>query len=282
MSNILIADSGSTKTTWCAIASDGTRLANARTEGLNPFFLETEEICNILKKELLPSLPSNTFSKIFFYGAGCTPEKSPIIAEALTRVFECPMVEVDTDMLGAARALCQHEPGIACILGTGANSCSYDGNNMVHNVSPLGFILGDEGSGAVLGKHFVGAVLKNQMPKGLREEFLEYHQTSPAEIIDRVYRQPKPNTYLATFSPFIAKHLDIPEVYQLVEEAFRQFIVRNVKQYENYDTIPVHFIGSVATHYKEPLSSACAKEHVKLGVILKEPMDGLVKFHKER
>ncbi|MDO5036204.1 MAG: ATPase [Porphyromonas sp.] len=282
MSNILLADSGSTKTTWAAITSEGRVLAKARTEGLNPFFKNTEEIVEILRAHLLGELPTTSFEAIYFYGAGATPEKAPIVEMALRQLFEAEYVSVRSDMLAAARALCLHKPGVACILGTGANSCSYDGEEMVENVSPLGYILGDEGSGAVLGKLFIGALLKNQLPKGLKEEFLNEYETDPAEIIDRVYRKPAPNTYLASFSPFIARRLGLVEVYDLVEEAFRSFIVRNVKQYEMHSREPVHFVGSVAVHYEEPLRSACDKEGIKIGRILKEPMDGLIEYHSTK
>lgn len=273
MKQILLADSGSTKTTWRIGALE------IRTKGINPFFTTTIEIVELLKEELYPFLPINQLDEIHFYGAGCTPEKSPIVSEALHQLFTTQIITVQSDMLGAARALCQHQPGIACILGTGANSCSYDGKNMVDNVSPLGYILGDEGSGAVLGKLFVGAVLKNQMPSGLREKFLEYHNTTPAEIIDHVYRQPRPNTYLASFAPFIAMHLEVAEVYQLIEDAFRSFIVRNVKQYPIVPSTPVHFVGSVAYHFHNPLMTACLKEGITVGTIAKEPMNGLYQYH---
>lgn len=273
MKQILLADSGSTKTTWRLGALE------LRTKGINPYFTTTTEIVELLEKELCPLLPSNTFDEIHFYGAGCTPEKSPIVSSALHQVFIAPVISVQSDMLGAARALCQHQPGVACILGTGSNSCSYDGENMVQNVSPLGYILGDEGSGAVLGKLFVGAVLKNQMPLGLKEHFLEHHNTNPAEIIDRVYRQPHPNTYLASFAPYIAQHLNLPEVYHLVEDAFRCFIIRNVRQYPIASSTSVHFVGSVAYHFQAPLRSACAKEHITIGTTAKEPIDGLYQYH---
>lgn len=273
MLQILLADSGSTKTTW--------RIGELtlQTQGLNPFFTTTPEIVDILRKELCPYLTTGHFDEIYFYGAGCTPEKSPIVLEALQEVFSATSISVHSDMLGAARALCQHQPGIACILGTGANSCSYDGENIIDNVSPLGYILGDEGSGAVLGKLFIGAILKNQMPPGLKESFLAQYNTSSAEIIENVYRRPHPNTYLASFAPFIAKHLYIPEVYELAENAFRLFITRNVKQYPITPSTPVHFAGSVAYYFLKPLVSACNLEGITMGNITKSPIDGLFQYH---
>lgn len=277
--NILIADSGSTKTGWAAIKSNGTIVAQIQTEGLNPFFVDTEQIVEILNGELMPNIPTNKYVSVHFYGAGCTSEKSHVVENALNRLFVANSVEISSDILGAARALCGHKAGIACILGTGVNSCSYNGKDIDMNVSPLGYILGDEGGGAVLGKQFLGAVLKNQMPKGLKEKFLEQHSTSIAEILDRVYKKPNPNRYLASFAPFIADHLRINEVYTLVEDAFRLFLVRNVKQYPNWSLNQVHFTGSVAQYFQKPLKSACKKESVALGRILQEPIQGLIEYH---
>ena len=280
--NILIADSGSTKTDWAAIKSDGTTVANVRTEGLNPFFVDTGQIVEILNRELIPNIPTIEYASVHFYGAGCTPEKSPVVGDALNKLLVAQSVAIHSDMLGAARALCGHQAGIACILGTGANSCSYNGKDIDMNISPLGYILGDEGSGAVLGKQFLGAVLKNQMPKGLKEKFLEQYNTSTADILDRVYKKPNPNRYLASFAPFMANHLHIDEVYRLVEEAFSLFLIRNVKQYPNWSLHQVHFVGSVAHYFQQPLESACEKEHVTLGRILQEPMQGLIEYHSCR
>lgn len=271
MKNILIADSGSTKTEWWYAGTI------KRTQGLNPFFVSSEDIAQILESELLlDSIPD----EIYFYGAGATSEKSPVISEALQRVFPKATISVHSDMLGAARALCGDSPGIACILGTGANSCYYDGKEIQDNVSPLGFIIGDEGSGAVLGKLFLGALLKNQFPKGLKEEFLNQHNITPAEIIDRIYRQPLPNRYLASFSPFIAEHLDLKEIRSMVVGAFRLFIVRNIKQYPQHTSSPVHFVGSIAKYYEKPLREACDQEGIVLGNILKAPIEKLAEYHK--
>jgi len=218
-------------------------------------------------------------TEVFFYGAGCTPEKSPIVKSAVERVLGGGVkVSVESDMVGAARALCQHEAGIVCIMGTGSNSCYYDGERITANVSPLGFILGDEGSGAVLGKLMVGSLLKNQMTAGLKEEFLKEYNLTPAEIIDRVYRQPFPNRFLASLNKFLEDHLDDPTAHQLVLDSFESFIRRNVMQYD-YEGTPVNFIGSIAYYYRSVLHEAAEKTGIKIGVIMKVPMDGLVKFH---
>ena len=189
-------------------------------------------------------------------------------------------IKANSDMLAAAHGLCGQEAGIACILGTGSNSCFYNGKEIVSNISPLGFILGDEGSGAVLGKLLVGDILKNQLPATLKEEFLKQFDLTPPEIIDRVYRQPFPNRFLASLSPFIAQHLEEPAIRQLVMNSFIAFFRRNVMQYD-YKQYPVHFIGSIAYCYKEILQDAARQTGIQIGKILQSPMEGLIQYHSQ-
>ena len=260
---ILIADSGSTKTDWCIVFND-TPIKRIGTKGINPFFQSEEEIQQELTHSLLPQLPEGTINSVFFYGAGCTPVIGNIITTSV--------------MLAAARGLCGHEAGIACILGTGSNSCFYNGEEIVNNISPLGFILGDEGSGAVLGKLLVGDILKNQLPPAIKEAFLKQFDLTAPEIIDRVYRQPFPNRFLASLSPFIAQHLEEPGIRQLVLDSFIAFFRRNVMQYD-YTQYPVHFIGSVAHCYREILQEAAQETGIRIGKILQSPMEGLILYH---
>ena len=276
---ILIADSGSTKTDW-AVVDHGEILQRIFTKGTNPFFQTEEEICLEIQDNLIPHLNGERLDAVYFYGAGCGfPDKIEMVRRAITRHLKVfGPVEVSTDMLAAARALCGHASGIACILGTGANSCYYDGRQIVQNVSPLGFILGDEGSGAYLGKLLVGDLLKNQMGAKLKEEFLAKYDLTPAEIIDRVYRKPFPNRFLASLSPFLNEHITEPCVKNLVLNAFKSFLKRNVMQYD-YQGQKVHFIGSIAFYYKEVLAEAITEMGLELGTILKSPMDGLVTYH---
>lgn len=279
---ILIADSGSTKTDWCVV-EQGQLVRQIFTKGTNPFFQSEEEISNEIATALLPQLSSTAFEEVHFYGAGCAfPDKIESVRRAIAlHLSVSGEIEVSTDMLAAARGLCGHQPGIACIMGTGSNSCYYDGKEIVSNVSPLGFILGDEGSGAVLGKLLVGNLLKNQMPSGMKEKFLEQFDLTPAEIIDRVYRRPFPNRFLASLSPFLAQNIDVPAVRKLVLDSFKAFLKRNVMQYD-YEHAPVHFIGSVAFHYKEVLAQAAEEMGVRLGTILKSPMEGLIRYHESK
>lgn len=274
---ILIADGGSTKTEWC-IANKGQQMQRVTTKGMNPYFQSEEEINSAIRSTLLPELLTATFDAIYFYGAGCLPEKIPMMRRALGKHLKAKTIDVNSDILAAARGVSGRNPGIVCILGTGSNSCFYDGENIVDNVSPLGFILGDEGSGAVLGKLLVGDLLKNQLPAGLKEKFLEQFNLTPGMIIERVYRQPFPNRFLAGLSPFLAQNLGIPEIYALVSTAFKAFLNRNVKQY-NYQNNKVHFVGSVAHYYRYVLEDAVRECDMQMGNIMRAPMDGLALYH---
>lgn len=275
--NILIADSGSTKTDWC-VAEDGKILRRIKTGGINPVFLSDEELCDATR-DVARQLEDIRPEAIHFYGAGCIPTQAERVIRALRQAFPAAdEVEVASDMLGAARGLCGHQAGIACILGTGSNSCFYDGENIVANVSPLGFILGDEGSGAVLGKLLVGSLLKNQLTSGLKEAFLEQYALTPADIIERVYRRPLPNRFLASLSPFLAAHLEDAGVHQLVLDAFRDFLRRNVMQYD-WQAHDVHCCGSIAFHYKKILAEAAVSLGIRIGQVIQSPMEGLVRYH---
>ncbi len=278
---ILIADSGSTKTDWCVVDDNGVLLQQIFTKGTNPFFQSEEEISTEIATALLPQLKVKELNAVYFYGAGCSfPDKIEMVHRAINKHLSVKedQIEVSTDMLAAARGLCGHAAGIACIMGTGSNSCYYDGNSIVNNVSPLGFILGDEGSGACLGKLLVGDILKNQMTPELKEQFFAQFHLSPAEIIDRVYRQPFPNRFLASLSPFLVQHANEPCVHALILDSFKSFLKRNVMQYD-YQHYQVHFIGSVAFHYKEILEEAAKEMHIQIGTIIKSPMEGLIQYH---
>lgn len=274
---ILIADSGSTKTDWCMV-ENGETILRFKTKGINPFFQTEGEIQKEIETGLLPGLNGIQPAAIYFYGAGCAfPEKNEMIRRAINRYLPAS-VEVGSDLLAAARALCGNRPGIACILGTGSNSCQYDGKEIVKSISPLGFILGDEGSGAVLGKLLIGDVLKDQLPAALKDQFLAEYALTPALIMDRVYRQPFPNRFLAGFSPFISAHLDEPAIWELATRSFMAFFTRNVMQYD-YLELPVHFVGSVAWHYQIMLKDIAFNLGIRPGTIIQSPMDGLIAYH---
>lgn len=277
---ILIADSGSTKTNW-RLTNGQQPVCEITTTGINPYFQTEEEIGRTISDLLLTQLPTNEMfiDEVHFYGAGCTPDKAVVVQRALSTHISAPTIEVNTDMLAAARGLCGQSAGIVCIMGTGSNTCFYDGAAIAKNVSPLGFILGDEGSGAVLGKLLVGDLLKGVMPATLKDSFLQRFSLTPNEIIDRVYRQPFPNRFLAGFAPFIAEHLSEPTIYNLVYTCIQSFFVRNVKQYD-YLHYPVHFVGSIAFHFQDIVSKVADGMGVQTGQIMQSPMDGLIAYHQ--
>ncbi len=277
---ILLADSGSTKTEW-AVVEKGGQARRILTKGINPVYQTEEEIAGAVADELVPQLDGPAvFEALHFYGSGCLPHNTAVVARALTaRLHVQGTVEVTTDMLGAARSLCGRERGIACILGTGSNSCLYDGESIVENVPPLGFILGDEGSGASLGKQLVGDLLKNQLADGLKAAFFEEFPLTPADIIERVYRRPFPNRFLASLSPFLARHLDDEGIRRLARDSFKAFIRRNVMQYTGYRECTVHFTGSIAYHYRELLQEAARETGLHIGRVTQSPMEGLICYH---
>ena len=276
---ILLADSGSTKTNWFFQPRRHGHGKTCQTAGINPYYQSASDILRTLNKEY--SLKREGIKKIFFYGAGCAnAEKNAVLESALKEFFEAENIEVASDLLAAARSLCGHSEGIAAILGTGSNSCYYDGNVIRQNVSPLGFILGNEGSGAVLGCKLVADLLKNQMPDYLQARFLEMFGQTSIEIMEKVYRKPFPNRYLASFTPFLSKYIKEEQVYELVKKSFIEFFQRNIKQYPRADRLPVHFTGSIAWHFADVLKQAAGECGFETGKIVKDPMPDLVEFHR--
>ncbi len=276
---ILIADSGSTKATW-SLSNEGKIIQEVNASGINPYFQSEEEISNDILNALLPQLnvDNKEIKSVHFYGAGCTFDKIEVVRNAIQRHIPADTVEVSTDLLAVARGVCGKEAGIACILGTGSNSCYYDGEKIVKNISPLGFILGDEGSGASLGKYLVGDLLKDMMPKGLKEKFLEQYSLTPAIIIDRAYRQPFPNRFLASLSPFLLENIHEPAIKQLVYSCFNSFFIRNVMKYD-YKKYNVSFVGSIAFYYKDILEEVAKDVGIMIEKIVKSPMEGLISYH---
>jgi N-acetylglucosamine kinase-like BadF-type ATPase len=251
------------------------------TCGMNAIMLTEAEIEERLRNELSNEVCGFNISDVYFYGAGCISDDiCNNVAKAIrANIPTAKNVEVSTDLLAAARALCGNKPGIACILGTGSNSCYYDGTNICNNVSPLGYILGDEGSGAVLGKILLGDVLKNQLPKHLCEKFLTQYGLDRLSIIRRVYKEPQGNRFMASITPFLIENISEPSIYAIVYNAFKSFFVRNIAQYDGYKSLDVNFIGSIAYYYKDVLEKVAADKDCRIGKILKSPMDGLIQFH---
>lgn len=281
----LIADSGSTKTDWC-LCNEGTVIANIQTQGINPYHQKEEIIEEVLHKELLPKLTQhpefNIHLQTIFYGAGCANDTAcGRVKEAVVKVLGTTDITIHSDLLGAARALCGNEEGIACVLGTGSNSCLYDGKKIIANTPPLGYILGDEGSSAVLGRRLVGDCLKNQLPDTLRDEFFAEYELTQEIILEKVYRQPLANRFLANLTPFLSKHRDVPEVHRLLVESFTDFFVRNVKQYRR-PWLPIHFVGSIANVFATELKESAEGLGMELGTVMRSPIEGLINYHTNK
>lgn len=277
---ILIADSGSTKTTWCLSDRESDKLITLQTDGINPFYQDENAIFQTLTDQF--GVIEEPIDEIHFYGAGCAnAEVNNIVKKALKRFFETDYIEVQSDLLAAARALCQRNPGIACILGTGSNSCYYNGHEIEQHVSPLGFILGDEGSGAVLGKRLLADVLKNQLPSHITQLFFEQYKTNRNEILENIYRKPFPNRYAAGFTTFIGNQIDEPSLEQLVTTEFELFLKRNVLQYQNCGDLEINFTGSIAFYFQKQLNTACRIFNLRPGKIMKDPMNGLIEYHNK-
>lgn len=278
---ILIADSGSTKTDWALVDAGGEVAGRYATQGINPFHQHPDVIANVLNNELIAQLEGGekTIGAIYFYGSGCTPEMSVPLIHVLQSSFPaCKQIQAESDLLGAARALCGHHEGVACILGTGSNSCYYDGNRIATHTPALGYILGDEGSGAVLGRLFLNGILKGLLPTALRDEYFRETGLVMTDIMDRVYRQPLANRFMASSSKFIEAHLSCQPLKDLVVDNFRQFFQHNVLAYRRPD-LPVASIGSVGYYFLEQLREAATLEGLRLGNVCKSPMEGLISFH---
>ncbi len=278
---ILIADSGSTKTDWRLIdLGNENRTSGFVSSGINPYYESEDEIISKLKGEVLPFVGDADLDEIRFYGAGCTEVKKEMMNSVLRSVLGDAQISVESDLMAAAHALLGRETGIACILGTGSNSCFYDGERILDNVSPLGFILGDEGSGAVLGKLFIGDLLKKQLPQDLSDIFWQsFPDLKQSDVIERVYRKPFPNRYLAQFTRFLGEHRDYEYVRHLLTNSFKAFLRRNVMQYD-YQNYQTHFVGSVAAVFEDELREAADDCSVMVGQVMRTPMEGLIRFYQ--
>ena len=279
---ILLADSGSTKTDW-RLVDDSGRVVSVQTDGLNPYYQTTDELTITLQTQLMPQLGDATIDEVFFYGAGCTgPAVNPRVAEALqTMLPGLQRVEVSSDMLGAARGAIGYASGIACILGTGANACCYEHGQITRGIQSLGFWLGDEGSGGYLGKTLVRDFFQERLPPNLREAFQTRYTLDRATLLDNAYNKPFPNRYFASFTPFLSDNLAHPYIAERVENAFVLFLTTYVSRFPEAAAWPVHFVGSIAYYFAQPLQNALKQTGLTAGSILKAPIDGLVEYHKK-
>jgi N-acetylglucosamine kinase-like BadF-type ATPase len=274
----LIADSGSTKAEWCLI--DGKKKKTFITQGLSPYFFTSEQIQKIIEQELKSKMKGIEPDEIFFYGTGCSnPDNRKLVKKAIHKNFAAAAISVDHDLMGAAKALCGNDKGIACILGTGSNSCYYNGKRIVKNSPGLGYVLGDEGSGAYLGKKVVQYFLYNTFDADLMDRFVAKFNTDSYEILESVYKKPLPNRYLASFAIFLAENRGHYMVENIIEDGFNDFFFNHLYKYRESWTLPINFIGSVAYGFRDVLKEMCNSYELQLGKVLQKPMDGLLKYH---
>ena len=275
---ILIADSGSSKTDWRVIHKDG-QISQFRGIGFNPYYLSVEEMTQQLKQEFLLNI-AEEIEEIYYYGAGCAaPEKKVEVQQSLRAIFSKAKIQIDHDLLAAAKATCGHHPGIACILGTGSNSCDYDGKNIISSRPAAGYILGDEGSGSYFGKQLLSNFLYHKLPAHVEADFIATYKLDKDQIVNHVYREPNANVYIASFMPFIAKHKDEPFFSEMVYAGFKKFMEVHVCCYENFQNTEVHFVGSLSKIFEAELDKAARELNVTVTSIIQKPITGLVNYH---
>jgi N-acetylglucosamine kinase-like BadF-type ATPase len=275
----LIADSGSTKTTW-TLLEGSTIKSTINTCGLNPYFHNSESVEAVIMADLAPYLVAFQVKEVHFYGAGCsTTYNNNMISDAIRVFFRDSQVFVYHDILGAARALFGNGQGIACILGTGCNSCYFDGINTHSKIDSLGYLFGDEGAGSYLGKQFLGAYLKKELPADLRESFDNHYGYTLEDILNSLYNKPSPNRFLASLSLFIGPNRDHPFIREMLLRSFRDFFDAHIRKYEHYQATPVGFIGSIAFTYREFLEEVALENGFTIAKILASPMEGLIDYH---
>jgi N-acetylglucosamine kinase-like BadF-type ATPase len=278
MSAILIADSGATKCEWRLLENN--KKKTILTQGISPYFLDAAQIETLLRKELLSKLRDTKVGNIYFYGTGLSNEgNAKTIKKVCKKIFPEAKTEVETDLLAAARALCGKEKGIACILGTGSNSCYYNGKKIVKNSPGLGYVLGDEGSGAYLGKKVIQYYLYHTFDEDLRSRFEKRFGVSHIEILDHVYKQPLANRYLASFAIFLAENRGHYMIENIIEDGLNDFFFTHLYKYRESWILPIHFIGSIAFGFKDVLKDLCNTYELELGKVLKAPMQGLIDYH---
>lgn len=275
---MLIAESGSTKTDWRAVDKSG-KIEQFITLGFNPFHQNSQSIAAEIKQNLLPKI-STSISEVHFYGAGCSSKvMCAIVESALKECFPMALIFVNHDLLAAARGLCGHEKGIACILGTGSNSCVFDGKDIMSNIPALGYILGDEGSGAYMGKQLMADYIIGIMPEKLAADFAAKSGLDKDKIFEAVYQKPLPNRFLASYGKFIFQRLDDPYIMNLVRNSFVDFFNRYVCRYDGYAQLPVHFTGSIAFYFSKVLNAVASEKGVRIGRIVETPAAALVLYH---
>lgn len=275
----IIVDSGSTKSDWVILSNKEQKYYS--TMGFNPYFHKSETIVNAIKQAHGIYEIRDEVSMIYYYGAGCSsPELNLIIEKALKEVFKQAIIVVDHDLMACALATYNNKPAISCIIGTGSNSCYFDGEKIYEEVPALGYILGDEGSGTYFGKQLLSNFLYHQLPKNIEEDLIKEYQLTKSVIIDNVYMKADANVYIASFMKFIVKHDHDPYIKQMVYDGFKKFMEIHVCCYPNFKEVETHFIGSIAHLFKNELERAANKLGVSIGKVVRKPIEGLIHYHK--
>ncbi len=279
MSSILIADSGSTKTEWCLLNNG--KKKTIFTAGLSPYFLTEEQVTNIITKEVAPKTRNAEIAEVYFYGTGCSNTRNvKMMTKALKSVYPQAAISVDHDLMAAAKSLCGDEKGIACILGTGSNSCYYNGKKIVKNNPGLGYVLGDEGSGAYLGKKVIQYYMYKTFDDDLLARFENKYKVTGNDILDAVYRQPLPNAYLASYVGFLAENRGHYMIENIIEDGINDFFFNHIYKYSQSWSLPIHFTGGAAHEFRDVIADLCHSYELQLGKIIKNPMIGLIDYHK--
>ena len=279
---LAIIDGGSTKADW-QILQDDQSILKLTSTGFNPNYDNGEKIATLLKKEIGDKNVIDNNSKIYYYGAGCRDHSRKIVVkEAMIKVFPQGDITIENDLLAAARATCGDQPGIACILGTGSNSMLYDGKKEVDNVTNLGFLLGDEGSGSMIGKRLVQAYFYREMPNELQPIMKKECPNGKLDILNKVYDGGMPAAYLASFTKLFYEHRQHPFIWNLIKDCFAEFLQRHVFKYKDFRSLPIHFVGSIAFHFKEILEALFLEKGLKMGVVLQKPIQALFEYHIKR
>ncbi len=275
---ILVADSGSTKADWI-VGENGKVINEFHTKGFNPFFHDNKFIISELESSKGLTEIKNSVTEIFFFGAGCSsPERKKIIEVGLKDFFSNAKVIVDHDMLGSALAVCEGKPGMACILGTGSNICYFDGKDISDTRHGLGYVIGDEGSGSYYGKKLLAWFLYKILPPELDKAFADKYKLDKEAIIKKVYKEPDANVYLASFAKFLSDNKEHPFIQEMVYTGMQEFFKTNVLSYSESKKVPVHFVGSIAWHFREVLEKVAAEKNIKLGNIIQKPVNGLAAY----
>jgi glucosamine kinase len=278
---ILVADSGSSKTDWMAYNNGET--VSFSTRGINPYFLNANDIFRLLSKNKELAAKAAMVKEIYFFGAGCSsPDKHEVVSNGLSLFFSNAYICADNDLLGSAYATCGNAEGLSCVLGTGSNISYFDGHSLHESKHGLGYVLGDEGSGSYFGRKLVTSYLYDLMPSDLGKAFAKDFGITKESVITNVYQKPFPNIYLASISRFMADHRDHPFINNLLKDGFQEFVDTNVKDYKMYKTLACHFVGSVAFYYQDILKEVCLKNEVRVGTILQKPISGIYEYILKR